>query len=223
MKRIKNDERHLGVMAYDEIKRSILKGDLNENERLTEIGLAEKLGVSRTPVREALKKLYAEGYITASDTGYKVSQVTNKDVMEIMDVRIALEAEAARRASMNISDEQKQDLLVILEQHRLLVNEPNREKRAKMLSAVDVQFHNKILTIAGNDRFLKILDSLRDRLYRSRIAAFTTDEDIRAFIEQHQNILNAIVSRDAEAASFYSRDHITKMKQRFGEYFSDNS
>lgn len=222
MKKIKDDVRNLGSMTYEEIKRSIVRADIKGGERITELGLAEKLGVSRTPVREALRRLDSEGYIYKATSGYVVSKLTKKDVMDILEVRCALESEAARLAAKRITEEEKASLSRNFSRQKELANIESVEERAKRLYQLDIEFHNEILKTAGNNRFIEIESSMRDRLYRSRIASFTSEEDIKAYIDQHRNILNAILSHEVEAAVFYSRDHLLRISWRFNECFPDD-
>ena len=138
---------------------------------------------------------------------------------EIMEVRIAIEGEAARLAVARITEEQKRELI---EKHQEfskfakntenLLSEEEIRNRAKLFVQIDVDFHRYILEIAGNSRFMNIEESLRDRLYRFRLSTLSVDKYARECYQQHGKIIDAIIEDNAEAAVFYSREHIMKVK-----------
>lgn len=220
MRNIKNDTTFLGAKAYDELKRSIVHGELKAGDRLTETGLTEMLGVSRTPVREALRRLCYEGYIFMSN-GYEVKGVTQKDVQDILEVRRALECEAARIAAKRITAEQKLQLSANFRRSDELQDITDAEERFTRFSQLDREFHTEIFRITGNSRFLDISNSLQDRLHRLRLAAITSEEEMHECLSQHQNILNSILNGEAEHAEFYSRIHLETIENLFSRVLDE--
>lgn len=220
MRNIKNDTSFLGTKAYDELKRAIAHNELKPGDRLTETGLTEMLGVSRTPIREALRRLCYEGYVQMAN-GYVVKGVTQKDVQDILEVRRALECEAARIASKRITEDQKN----VLTAKQACVNElwhiNDPETRLNRFIQLDREFHSSIFHVTGNFRFQELENSLQDRLHRLRLASITNEEEMRECISQHNNIQNAIFSGDAERAEFFSRIHLETIEKLFSKVLDD--
>lgn len=221
MRNIKNDTTFLGAKAYDELKRSIVHGELKVGDRLTETGLTEMLGVSRTPVREALKRLCYEGYLFRSN-GYEVKGVTQKDVQDILEVRRALESEAARIAAKRITAEQKIQLSANFQRSDELYDISDTEERLTRFIQLDREFHAEILQITGNSHFLEISNSLQDRLHRLRLAVITREEEMQECLSQHKSILNSILNGEAEHAEFYSRIHLDTIENLFSRVLDDS-
>ena len=212
MKRINEEYSLLSTKAYDEIKRSIVHEELECGQKLTESWLSEMLGVSRTPIREALRRLSYEGYISLTPNyGFVINELTEEDMNEILEVRRALEGEAARMAAGKITEGQKKSLILNFRRIELLNEIESEEDRVQEFMQLDVEFHNEILCIAGNSRFISIEDSLQDRLYRMRLAFLSMEDKIRECKEQHEKILDAILEGNTEAAGFYSREHISNI------------
>lgn len=220
MRNIKNDATFLGAKAYDELKRSIVHGELKAGVRLTETALTEMLGVSRTPVREALRRLCYEGYLIKSN-GYEVKPMTWKDVRDILEVRRALECESARIAAKRITATQKAHLQANFDRSKDLEKIPDREERLEHFSRLDREFHTEIFEITGNTHFLELSNSLQDRIYRLRLASITKESEMHDCLFQHKNILDSILSGEAEHAEFYSRIHLENIEQLFSKILKD--
>ncbi|MCD8098283.1 MAG: GntR family transcriptional regulator [Lachnospiraceae bacterium] len=221
MKNINEEYSLLSTKAYEEIKRSIVEEELKGGERLTESKLSDLLGVSRTPIREALRRLNFEGYISMTPNyGFAINELTEDDMREILEVRRALEGEAARMAAQRITGQQKESLTRNFQRIRSLndVGE-DKETHVQRFMTLDVEFHHEILSIAGNSRFISMEESLQDRLYRLRFACLSVDESIRECTEQHERILNAILDGNAEAADFYSREHLIRIQNLSNRLF----
>lgn len=216
MRNIKNDATFLGAKAYDELKRSIVHGELKTGVRLTETGLTEMLGVSRTPIREALRRLCYEGYLIKSN-GYEVKKMTWRDVRDILEVRRALECEAARIAAKRITETQKAQLSANFARSKDLGAIPDEEERLERFSQLDLEFHREIFEITGNSHFLELSNSLQDRIYRLRLASITKESEMQDCLFQHKNILDSILNGEAEHAEFYSRIHLENIEQLFSK------
>lgn len=216
MRNIKNDATFLGAKAYDELKRSIVHGELKAGVRLTETGLTEMLGVSRTPIREALRRLCYEGYLIKSN-GYEVKKMTWRDVRDILEVRRALECEAARIAARRITETQKTQLSANFARSKDLGAIPDKEERLERFSQLDLEFHREIFEITGNSHFLELSNSLQDRIYRLRLASITKESEMQDCLFQHKNILDSILNGEAEHAEFYSRIHLENIEQLFSK------
>jgi len=190
------------------IKDAINDGTFKGGEKVSETELAKKLGVSRTPVREALRLLNNEGYIKLMpNASFVVNNFDAKDAIEIYQVRRALESEAAAMAARTISEEQKKELIDLYNR----INDlkiVTEELKGQEFVKIDMDFHKKIIEISGNSRLLLISESLRDRLYRSRISIAAVENAIQICSDQHKDILEAIIRNDSEMAAKKSRDHV---------------
>lgn len=220
MRNIKNDATFLSAKAYEELKRSIVHGELKAGVRLTETSLTEMLGVSRTPIREALRRLCYEGYLVRSN-GYEVKSITRKDVRDILEVRRALECESARIAAKRITETQKAQLSANFARANDLWNIPDESERLDRFSLLDREFHTEIFEITGNSHFLELSSSLQDRLYRLRLAAITNESEMKDCLFQHKNILDSILNGEAEHAEFYSRIHLESIEHLFTRILDD--
>ncbi|MCL2852231.1 MAG: GntR family transcriptional regulator [Defluviitaleaceae bacterium] len=203
-----DDYNLLSNRVYESIKNAINNNNLKAGEKVTETKLSKALGVSRTPVREALRILHSEGYVQLTpNSSFIVNQFDVQDVREILIVRGALEGEAARLAARFITPEQEQQLLQIHECISSVSTLVCNEGEAYEFYLADVSFHDKIIEIACNKQITAISRSLRDRMYRMRIAIGKMPNSVRICGMQHMDIIKAILAHDEEAAAVLSRFH----------------
>ena len=206
---IKNNYSLLSELVYDAIKDSILKGELPPGEKISESALARKLDVSRTPVREALRILYAEGFVSLMpNSRFMVNEFTKEDALEVLAIRRLLEGEAARLAALS-RDERKAE---IIDRQRKAIPEylqyVNNHGPSESMS-YDIEFHRDIYELSGNSRLLELGEHVKDRQVRAYLANRWEEEDfVRKFTSQHSEILDAIEKGDAEEAEAKGRAHI---------------
>jgi DNA-binding GntR family transcriptional regulator len=198
----------LSECVYEEVKNMIVHDELKPQEKITEVMLSNMLQVSRTPVREALRSLNSEGYITlVPNFGFMINEFTTKDAIEILQVRRSLESLAARLAAEKINEEGKKLLLSIKSSMEEII-ELDLIERSKELVHIDVNLHAEITRIAGNDRLTQLTKFLRDKIYRTRLAMSTEISQLLICSEQHKTIIDAIVSGDADKAEKMEKEHI---------------
>jgi len=198
----------LSEHVCEAIKKAICDGTLEGGKKVSETDLAKMLGVSRTPVREALRLLNNEGYVKLMpNSRVLISEFVEKDAIEVLQVRRALECEAAAMAATVINDEQKKELVNIYNEISNLEKVDNELIGLEFVK-IDTNFHRKIIEISGNSRMLLISDSLRDRLFRSRVSLAVLENAVQICSKQHKDILDAIIMNDSKMASYYSRVHI---------------
>ena len=209
----------LSTCVYNTIKDAIIAEKLEPGKKVSETGLAKELGVSRTPVREALRILYTEGFVKLTpNSSFVVSMFTQKDAIEILHVRSILESEASRMAAMNIDEEGKRKLkkaISLMDK----VYELEGEEKAAEFSNADIEFHKVIFEIAGNSKMLMVSDSLHDRqirLYISTHSANTELMDVGS--RQHRHIMDAIVIGDEIGAEKYAKEHISYIKKMISSF-----
>ena len=161
-----NEYLPLRDVVFNTLRKAILKGELKPGERLMEIALADRLGVSRTPVREAMRKLELEGLVVMIPRrGAQVANITEKDLNDVLEVRIALENLSIEKACARMTEEQLAQLWDAAEEFEKTMAEGNLVK----LAEADVAFHEVIYQSSDNRRLNQVLNNLRGPNYRYRV------------------------------------------------------
>jgi len=195
----------LGEVVFDYLKNSILSGVLKPGERLMEIAIAEQLGVSRTPVREAIRKLEKEKFIImVPRKGAYVADITLKDMTDVLELRRLLEGFATALAAERMTEEEIAELRAAAEGFKKSISENDVQGMIKK----DGEFHEKILMASRNQKLVEIVKSLHDQLQRFRLIYFNEFDDYLELQDMHERILNAITNRDGERAKEYAEKHI---------------
>ena len=168
-----NDYLPLRDVVFNTLRQAILRGEMEPGERLMEIALAERLGVSRTPIREAMRKLEQEGLVVMIPRrGAQVANITEKDLNDVLEVRIALENLSIENACARMTEEQLGDLWKAAKNFEDTMVEGNLVK----LAEADVAFHEVIYKSSDNRRLNQVLNNLREQIYRYRVE-YLKDED----------------------------------------------
>lgn len=189
--------------TYIRLRRDIIRGRLRPNEQLTEAELADSLNVSRTPIRESLQRLAADGLIVSRRRRWVVHEHTPDEVRDIYEVRLALEGYAAKLACERASDEEIQ-AIVDLDRSRRNIDELNHEEWVDF----NDRFHQQIVAAAGNSRLVEFLDRNRQFYFSVRLASLYSMKDMQVSQGQHHRIAEAIRARDGTAAEAITREHI---------------
>ena len=201
----------LREVVFNTLRQAILKGELKPGERLMEIALAEKLGVSRTPIREAMRKLELEGLVVMIPRrGAQVANITEKDLNDVLEVRIALENVAIEKACARMSEEEMSRLWLAAKEFEHTIAEGNLVK----LAEADVAFHEIIYQASDNKRLIQVLNNMREQIYRYRVEYLKEDEARNRLVEEHEEITQAIRERDVKKAQELSFEHLEN--QRMG-------
>ena len=192
-------------VVYNTLREAILKGELKPGERLMELQLASKLGVSRTPIREAIRMLELEGLaVTIPRKGAEVAKMTVKDMEDVLEVREALDELAAKIACNKITEEQLQ----ILSKVKDAFEESTKTTDIKQIAMYDEKFHDVIYESTGNVRLVNLLNNLREQIYRYRVEYLKNVEVYPRLIEEHETILKALQDRNQELVVEAMRDHV---------------
>jgi len=192
-------------VVFKSIRDAILSGSLKAGERLMEKNLADKLGVSRTPIREALRKLEIEGFIEmVPRKGAVVKEVTPTEIADVLEIRASLEALAAKIACSKLTEQTKEDLNNKKEEFKLAAKDNNVD----LMAEKDVAFHDIIYSATGNEKLIHILNNLREQLYRYRLIYLYDKNYIGNIIEEHEKISAAIIEGNASKAEELSLNHI---------------
>ena len=204
------DKYSLRGQVFQEIREDILKGKFKENEELREATLGKELGVSRTPVREALRQLELEGLVhIIPNKGAYVTGITEKDVHDIYMTRSMLEGLCARWAAEHISEEQIQEMEEVL-----LLTEYHLDRgNAEQLAELDGKFH-EVLYGASQSRILRhILSDFHKYVQVARKRSVKKEDRAKKYLEEHREILNALRTGDADRAEELAHIHILNVME----------
>ena len=196
-------------IVFSALREGILSGELKPGERLMEVQLAEEMGVSRTPVREAIRKLELEGLVVMIPRkGAYVAGLTLKDVADVFEIRGSLEGLAAGLASERITDEEIEELENLLKELQVAVKEGDLDTTIKK----DADFHQVLFNATRNERLAQMVNNLKEHIDRFRIQSFTNPARMKSVLDEHQKIVDAIKERDADSAEKLAKDHIYKVE-----------
>jgi DNA-binding GntR family transcriptional regulator len=195
----------LRELVLDAIRSAIMSGILQPRERLMEIQMADELGVSRTPIREALRKLELEGFIVmVPRKGAYVADLSFKDIADVFEIRAALEGLAAGLAAERITEEELEvmERLLVEKQEAITNNDIGK------LVEVDTKFHEMLYKASRNERLSSIISNLREQIQRFRLTSLSFPGRMKESLEEHKKIVEAIQSRDIQIARHLAQEHI---------------
>lgn len=195
----------LREIVFENLREAILEGRLEPGQRLMEIQLADQLGVSRTPVREAIRKLELEGLvIMVPRKGAYVADVSIKDIMEVLEIRAVLEGLAASLAAERMTEEELDELELLSYQFKQCYQRDDVEG----MILKDIDFHERIFNSARNQKLIQIALSIREQIHRFRVTYISEYNKGKDLAADHQRIVEAISERDANKAYEAATGHI---------------
>lgn len=205
-----NDYKPLRDVIFDTLREAIIVGELKPGQRLMEVQLAEKMGVSRTPVREAIRKLELERLVEMLPRkGAHVAELSVKDIMDVLEVRATLDGLATSLSATRITDDEKKELRHLLDQFINYVEKENLQGSIKK----DVEFHDVIYRSSRNDKLIQISNNLREQIQRFRIVYIKDYSNSRELIREHTEIYEAIIAGNPETAMEAARRHIKNQEE----------
>ena len=211
-----NEYLPLRDVVFNTLRQSILTGELKPGERLMEIHLADKLGVSRTPIREAIRKLELEGLVTMIPRrGAEVAQITEKSLRDVLEVRRALDARAVELACERITPSQLEQLREACDERETKRGDANRVARA------DVALHDIILVASGNARLMQMVSNLSQQMYRYRLEYVKDGGSYERLIREHRTIYEAIRDKDPATGARTIKAHIDNQEKTVIQMISD--
>lgn len=211
--------RPLRDLVFEALREAIVNGTLAPGERLMEVQLAEELGVSRTPVREAIRRLELEGYVVmVPRKGAYVASMSAKDVADVFEIRAALEGLAAELAAERITEEELEELERRLHFVALRVEQGDLER----LVEADTEFHDLLYRASRNQRLVQILGNLREQIQRFRTASLATPGRMQETLEEHKRIVEAVAGRNAALARRLAEEHIENAENRMLQFLTGN-
>ena len=200
-----NEYLPLRDVVFNTLRQAILRGELKPGERLMEIQLANKLGVSRTPIREALRKLELEGLVNmVPRKGAEVADITEKSLRDVLEVRKALEELSVQLACEKITEEEIEELKRVAERFKDTLDDQDVTKIAE----ADVAFHDVIYTATDNQKLILLLNNLREQMYRYRMEKKKKEEAYPQLIAEHEELIDNISKRNKEEATRIMCEHI---------------
>ena len=184
-----NEYLPLRDVVFNTLRQAILRGELKPGERLMEIQLANKLGVSRTPIREAIRKLELEGLVLMIPRkGAEVADITEKSLKDVLEVRRALEELSVKLTCDRITKEEIKELEQAAENFRKTM----KSKDITEIAEADVRFHDVIYTATKNQKLIQLLNNLHEQMYRYRIEYLKDEEVYPKLLKEHKEIIERI-------------------------------
>lgn len=205
-----NEYLPLREVVFNTLRDAILKGELDPGEHLMEVQLANRLGVSRTPIREAIRQLETEGLVVMTPRkGAVVAEITQKDLTDVLEVRKTLEELAVELACNKITKDEIQQLMDC--DDRFCDALKNNE--LTVIADIDEQFHDIIYDATGNKRLIQLLNNLRQQMYRYRLEYIKDDNKWDVLKEEHKKLVRAIEEKDIDTAKAVMGSHIDNQEQ----------
>ena len=200
-----NEYLPLRDVVFNTLRQAILKGELEPGERLMEIQLAERLGVSRTPIREAIRKLELEGLVLMIPRkGAEVAKISARSLRDVLEVRRALEELAIELACQRMSEEEIDNLQKAQDDFKNAIAEGDAMKIAE----TDEHYHDVIYEGTQNAKLIQMLNNLREQMYRYRLEYIKDEDKRKILILDHECVLKAVRSRKVAEAKEAMREHI---------------
>lgn len=197
-------------VVFNTLRQAILRGEMEPGERLMEIQLAQKLGVSRTPIREAIRKLELEGLvIMIPRKGAEVAHITEKDMRDVLEVRSTLEELAVTLAIQNATDEKIEELRAANKVFESAVV----SKDVVNIVDTDVKFHDILYSMTDNARLIQIINNLSEQMYRYRLEYVKDARTHSILISEHNDIIREIKDKNVDVARKVIRQHINNQEK----------
>ena len=199
----------LADQVFERLENEILGGQYQRGEILTEMKLCQALGVSRTPVREALRRLQQEHILEETGKGLRVLGITREDLQDIMELRIRTEGLVAARTAERITEEELAELKETLDLQEFYLSKQDSDH----IKGMDSRFHELIYKFSGSAVFYDMLTPLHKKAQRYRKRSVENNSRATASVEEHRKIYNALAAHDPAAASAAMLHHAENAKK----------
>ena len=197
----------LGQYVYENLKQAIVRGELDPGSRVVESRVAEALGISRTPVREAIHKLEREGLLSQNPTsGFFVKGLSRTDIEETFGIRSVLESYAARLAATKHRQEELKPLEEKITEYQQCLD----RKDMDVLPRINTEFHDLLYALSRSPRLIKMINDLKDQIFRFRQVILKMEEMAKISNKDHRLMLKYIRRRDAEGVERLVKEHILR-------------
>ena len=204
-------QKPLKDLVYLELKHKILTGEIVSQTRLMEIDLSEKMNVSRTPIREAIKRLADDGLVKVEPRrGAYVANISIKDMLDVFEVREDMEGFVTKLAAQRITDEEKQQLRAIAREYETALEKADDKET---IIALDEKFHNFIVKCSGNETLSELVKYVQELSLRFRYLYYDDFSLYETTAEQHNRIMEAINAGRDEEARAEADAHVKALKE----------
>ena len=197
---------------FEQLERDILSGKYPRGELLTELRLSEELGVSRTPIREAIRRLEQENILEEAGRGVTVVGISQEDMLDMYEIRIRIEGLAAEWAAARIGDEELNQIRETLELQRYYTEKGG--SHSDQIKNLDSQFHELVYRACGSRALTDTLIGLHKKMTKFRMASVSKQSRALQSVEEHEAILAALSAHDAEAAGEAMTAHVVNARDR---------
>lgn len=209
-----NEYLPLRDVVFNTLRQAILRGELKPGERLMEIQLANKLGVSRTPIREAIRKLELEGLVLMIPRrGAEVAEITEQNLRDVLEVREALEELSVKLACEHATQAQIEEM----KQAAKVFEESLSGDDVTRIAEADVAFHDAINMATDNQKLIQILNNLREQMYRYRTEYLKEKDRHEQLIREHHEIVKALEERNEERVAKIVKQHLRNQERAVKE------
>lgn len=208
MSQVKRDHKSVSIadQVFEQLERDILSGKYPRGELLSELHLSAEMGVSRTPVREAIRRLQQENIVQECGRGVMVLGISREDMLDMYDIRIRLEGLAARRAAENMSDEALRDMKETVELQEFYVSKEGDEYSTKLYE-LDSRFHELLYQGSGSRMIAEVLCSVHRKMAKYRVASLSRQRRAALSIAEHKEIYLALAARNGDRAEEVAQRH----------------
>jgi len=203
--------------VYKQLRKAILRGKLAAGSRLIESRIAKDLGVSRTPVREAISRLVAQGIVKEIEGGVRVVADMEIEIKDVFAIRQLLEGYAVRLAAENASQEELSEIDQVCEASMRAVDSTSTAERA----ALNNIFHGAIAKASRSERLIKIIKEFYEYSITEEMMPFYGEESTREHVEQHRNIARALMARDSDKAEVMMKNHLGQVLETIKSTISE--
>ena len=204
--RRRQQNQSLSQLAHEKLRHDLISGLLRPNQRLVEAELSEQLGMSRTPLRDALVRLATDGLIDRGKHGWTVHEYTREELVAIYEIRGALEGYAARLSAVRATEEELDAIERTLELEHVEPNQIGSDSSVDL----NIEFHAVVVRSCGNLRLVELAERNAGFYYNFRVASTYTAYEYQQSLDGHHQLLAALRAHDSEAAERVMREHITK-------------
>ena len=201
---------------FEQLERDILTGKYQRGEVLSELRLSAELGVSRTPIREAVRRLEQENILKETGRGMVVIGISREDMLDMFEIRLRIEGLAARRAAANISDEQLKQMEETLDLQSFYIDKQEGDS-AEQIRDMDSRFHELLYEGSGSRAFHETLSALHRKIMKYRSASVSKHSRALLSLEEHRAIYKALAAHDGDAAEKAALNHVVNARDSMAE------
>lgn len=218
-----NEHRTISIadQVFERLEHDILSGIYARGELVSENRLAAELGVSRTPIREAIRRLEQENLLADNVRGLLVVGISRQDMLDMYEIRLTVESEAARRAAENISPEALAEMRDALDMQRFYIEKSDGADYSDKIKDLDSQFHELLYQNCGSNAYRDVLRPMHRKMTKYRKASVRKKSRAEESLREHEGIYQALSDRDSEAAARLTRKHIENARDSIAEIQED--